>query len=130
MLDDFLSEGPIVHVEKTPNELEGFISEAALSTPSASSPVRTHTSAIWRRIGTPAARLWTVCLCGALTIGAVAMPPRSAPSQLDLPELQYARVFVAKTLVQFPAVRFTLESTTTAPPKRKRAPKGTRRAKL
>jgi hypothetical protein len=130
MLDNFPAEDPIVHVEKKSVELEGFISEAAFFTPAATSPVTTDKSVFWRRIGSPTAWLSTAGLCGALTIGAVAMPLRSVPPQLGVPELQHARVFVPKTLVQFPAAQRTRLSTSPVLPMRKLAPKEARRAKV
>ena len=130
MLDNFLPEGrPFVPTETTPRELEGFISEAELPQPPAT-PGIPNKSITWRRASSSAALMWTACLCGALTIGAVAMPLRSGSSQLDVPELQHARVFVPKTLVQIPAVRFMRVSTSPAPQIRKRTPKKARRAKV
>jgi hypothetical protein len=101
MLDDFAPEVPVVRIEKKPSELEGFVSELP---PPAASRVSTRASWDWRRATSPAVLLSTGSICTALTLGAIAIPGKSAtPPQPELREVRDARVFVATTLVVFPA---------------------------
>jgi hypothetical protein len=104
MLDDFAPEVPVVRIDKKPPELEGFLSEVPPPAASRATRVSTRASWDWRRATSPTVLLSTGSVCAALALGAMATPGRSLTSSPpQLPEVQQHRVFVATTLVVFPA---------------------------